>query len=91
MLSTVIFGALFGIAWAAAGYAFTGGQRDFSSVSLIVPSKYEVLVEHKFAQQARDILGSAGLGAGATGPGFSTPGYAGSPSDGATPPPASQI
>ncbi len=91
VLSTVIFGALFGIAWAAAGYAITGGHRDFSSVSLIVPSKYEVLVEHKFAQQARDILGASGLGAGATGPGFSTPGYAGSPADGAAPPPANQI
>ena len=91
VLSTVLFGALFGIAWAAAGYAITGGQRDFSSVSLIVPSKYEVLVEHKFAQQARDILGGAGLGAGAAGPGFSTPGYAGSPADGATPPPANRI
>jgi hypothetical protein len=62
VLSTVLFGALFGLAWAAGTYALTGGQRDFSSVSLIVPSKYEVLVEHKFAQQARDILGGAGLG-----------------------------
>ena len=31
-----------------------------------MPSKYEVLVEHKFAQQARDILGGAGLGGAAT-------------------------
>jgi hypothetical protein len=62
VLSTVLFGALFGLAWAAGTYALTGGQRDFSSVSLIVPSKYEVLVEHKFAQQARDILGGPGLG-----------------------------
>jgi hypothetical protein len=91
VLSTVVFGALFGVAWAAAGYGLTGGQRDFSSVSLIVPSKYEVLVEHKFAQQARDILGSSGLGAGTSGPGFSTPGYAGSPADGATPPPTNRI
>jgi len=62
VLSTVLFGALFGVAWAAGTYALTGGQRDFSSVSLIVPSKYEVLVEHKFAQQARDILGGSGPG-----------------------------
>jgi hypothetical protein len=62
VLSTVLFGALFGLAWAAGTYALTGGQRDFSSVSLIVPSKYEVLVEHKFAQQARDIIGGSGLG-----------------------------
>jgi hypothetical protein len=72
VLSTVIFGALFGLAWAAVTYALTGGRRDFSSVSLIVPSKYEVLVEHKLAQQAREILGSGGLGAA----GYATPGYA---------------
>ena len=92
VLSTVVFGALFGLAWAAAGYAFTGGQRDFSSVSQIVPSKYEVLVEHKFAQQAREILGSGlggGLGGGAA---YGPTGYAGSPADGgSTPPPANQI
>ncbi len=80
VLSTVLFGALFGLAWAAGTYALTGGQRDFSSVSLIVPSKYEVLVEHKFAQQARDILGGAGLG-GASHGYVPTPGYA---SDGQT-------
>ena len=80
VLSTVLFGALFGLAWAAGTYALTGGQRDFSSVSLIVPSKYEVLVEHKFAQQARDILGGAGLG-GASHGYVPTAGYA---SDGQT-------
>ena len=75
VLATVLFGALFGLAWAAGTYALTGGQRDFSSVSLIVPSKYEVLVEHKFAQQARDILGGAGLG-GASHGYVPTAGYA---------------
>ncbi|MDQ2796076.1 MAG: hypothetical protein M3Y06_02770, partial [Actinomycetota bacterium] len=48
--------------------SLTGGRRDFSSVSLTVPSKYEVLVEHKHAQRAREILGAGGLG--------SIPGYA---------------
>lgn len=61
VLSTTIFGAIFGAIWGAITYAATSGHRDFSSVSLIVPSKYEVLVEHRFAQQARDILGPAGL------------------------------
>jgi hypothetical protein len=87
VLSTVLFGALFGLAWAAGTYALTGGQRDFSSVSLIVPSKYEVLVEHKFAQQAREILGGAGLG----GPSYGyvpTGGYA-SDAPGSQPPPSS--
>jgi hypothetical protein len=50
------FGALFGIVWAAVGYAFTRGQRDFSSVTSVVATKYEVLVEHKVAAQARELL-----------------------------------
>lgn len=61
VLSTVVFGAIFGMVWGAITYAATGGHRDFSSVSQIVPSKYEVLVEHKFAQQAREILTAAGV------------------------------
>ena len=87
VLSTVLFGALFGLAWAAGTYALTGGQRDFSSVSLIVPSQYEVLVEHKFAQQARDILGGAGPG-GASHGYVPTAGYATDAPGGSRPPPA---
>lgn len=60
-LSTMVFGAIFGAVWAAIGYAMARGQRDFTSVSQVVPSRFEVLVEHKFAQQAREILTSAGL------------------------------
>ncbi|WP_435742323.1 general stress protein [Nocardioides sp. SYSU DS0663] len=57
LLSTVIFGALFGLIWALAGYAATRGRRDFSSVAQIVATRYEVLVEHKVAAQARELLG----------------------------------
>ena len=56
VLSTVLFGALFGVIWALAGYAATRGHRDFSSVTSVVATKYEVLVEHKVAQQARELL-----------------------------------
>ena len=56
ILSTVAFGALFGIIWALVGYAATRGQRDFSSVSRIVATRYEVLVEHKHAVQGRELL-----------------------------------
>jgi hypothetical protein len=56
IVSTVIFGALFGLVWALIGYAATRGQRDFSSVSQVVATRYEVLVEHKFAEQARAML-----------------------------------
>ena len=47
ILSTVLFGALFGMIFALVGYALTRGQRDFSSVTSVVATKYEVLVEHK--------------------------------------------
>ena len=56
IVSTAIFGALFGLIWALVGYAATRGQRDFTSVSQVVATRYEVLVEHKFAEQGRTLL-----------------------------------
>ena len=56
LLSTAFFGATFGLVWALIGYAFTRGQRDFSSITQVVATKYEVLVEHKHAAQARGLL-----------------------------------
>jgi hypothetical protein len=56
VLLTVAFGAVFGLVWALIGYAFTGGNRDFTSVMQVVATQYEVLVEHKFAAQARELL-----------------------------------
>ncbi len=56
ILSTALFGALFGLIWALVGYAATRGRRDFSSVSMIVATKYEVLVEHKHAARGRELL-----------------------------------
>ena len=52
----MLFGALFGVIFALVGYAFTRGQRDFSSVTAVVATKYEVLVEHKSAAEARELL-----------------------------------
>jgi len=56
IISTMLFGALFGVIWALVGYAMTRGQRDFSSVTQVVATRYEVLVEHKVAAQARELL-----------------------------------
>lgn len=58
IITIVIFGALFGLIWSQAGYSTLtgGGTRDFSSVSQVVATKYEVLVEHKFADRARELL-----------------------------------
>jgi LytS/YehU family sensor histidine kinase len=56
IVATMVIGALFGVIWALVGYSLTRGQRDFSSVSSIVATRYEVLVEHKLATQGRELL-----------------------------------
>lgn len=56
MLSTMIIGAFFGLVWGWLGYKATGGQRDFTSVSQVVATRYEVLVEHRHVRQARELL-----------------------------------
>lgn len=56
LLSTVLLGIVFGLVWSLIGYGATRGTRDFSSVKVVVPTKYEVLVEHKVAARARELL-----------------------------------
>jgi hypothetical protein len=56
IISTMLIGALFGVIWALVGYAATRGQRDFSSITSVVATRYEVLVEHKVAAEARELL-----------------------------------
>jgi hypothetical protein len=62
VLSTVLFGALFGLVWALIGYGATRGRRDFTSVTQVVATRYEVLVEHRLAEQARELLARMELG-----------------------------
>ena len=66
ILGTMVFGAVFGLVWALAGYAATRGRRDFTSVTQVVATRYEVLVEHKYADQGRQLL--AQNDQGSTGP-----------------------
>ena len=56
VVTGVLFGVMFGIAMGVAGYAATGGQRDFTSVSQVIATRYEVLVEHKLLAQAQEML-----------------------------------
>jgi hypothetical protein len=61
LVAAAVYGAVFGLIWSLVGYAFTRGARDFSSVSQVVATKYEVFCEHKVAQQGREILAAAGI------------------------------
>jgi hypothetical protein len=56
IVTTGLFGVLFGVVWALLGYAATRGQRDFSSVRIVVATRYEVLVEHKLLARAQELL-----------------------------------
>lgn len=56
VLSTALFGLLFGVIWALIGYAATRGRRDFTSITQVVATRYEVLVEHKHASRGRELL-----------------------------------
>jgi hypothetical protein len=58
VIATPLLGALFGLAWSQLGFvaATRGGTRDFSSVSQVVATNYEVVVEHTLAERARELL-----------------------------------
>ncbi|MBO1765407.1 MULTISPECIES: general stress protein [Allobranchiibius] len=62
IIGGILFGAFFGLVYAAVGYSMSQGRRDFTSVSTIVATRYEVLVEHKFAEQGRDLLSQLDAG-----------------------------
>jgi hypothetical protein len=60
LLTTPLLGALFGLIWSQLGFrlATRNGARDFASVSRLVASEYEVIVEHNYAALAHRILAS---------------------------------
>jgi hypothetical protein len=52
----MLLGLFWGLLMALVGYAATGGHRDFTSVTQVVATRYEVLTEHNVAEQARELL-----------------------------------
>ena len=62
VISSVLMGIVFFTVWSVIGYAMTGGKRDFTSMTATIPMQYELLVEHKHAEQARQILAETGAG-----------------------------
>jgi hypothetical protein len=56
LLWGLLFGALGGALLSVAAYALTGGRRDFVSVSQLVAERYDVTVDARTADDARQIL-----------------------------------
>jgi hypothetical protein len=61
LLTGVVLGAIFGMAFGAIGYAQLGGRRDFTSRTAVVATTYDVLCDHKFAEEARNHLAKLAL------------------------------
>jgi uncharacterized membrane protein len=56
VLTGLALGVVFGMVWALFGYWATRGQRDFSSVTRVVATRYEVLVEHSLLARGQELL-----------------------------------
>src|SRR3954470_12236288 len=73
VLAGALFGAGFSVIFGLIAYSLTGGRRDFSSVSQVVATEYEVLCMPEQAGRAREFLGrlraEGGPGPSAPGPG----------------------
>ena len=48
-LSYIFLGLAFGVVWGVLGYAMTGGRRDFTSITQVVATRYEVLLRVDYA------------------------------------------
>lgn len=62
ILTGLVSGILFGVVFAAAGYAASRGRRDFTSASQIVAGRYDVLCQPRNAEKARELLGKLAMG-----------------------------
>lgn len=56
ILIALLIGISISVIMQGIAYALSGGRRDFNSVTQTIATKYEILSEHKVAQQARDLL-----------------------------------
>ncbi|MBP2328730.1 hypothetical protein JOF56_009115 [Kibdelosporangium banguiense] len=52
----LIFGAVVGAIFGLIAYALQGGRRDFSSIRMMMPSRYEVQVDAEVADEATRLL-----------------------------------
>jgi hypothetical protein len=56
VLYGILIGAGLGAVFGVFGYAMTGGQRDFSSVSGMQAARYDVVADEEVAEEARRLL-----------------------------------
>ncbi|AWB83800.1 general stress protein [Corynebacterium liangguodongii] len=58
---SILIGAVFGLIFAAVGYALTGGKRDFASMTTIVAGRYDIICDPQSAPRARDMIAEMGF------------------------------
>jgi hypothetical protein len=56
LIGALGIGILIGLMMSVLSYLAERGRRDFTSVSQIMATRYELLCEHKFASQAREAI-----------------------------------
>ncbi len=61
VVTGLLIGLVFGALFAAAGYAASRGQRDFTSTNKVVASRYDIMCDPAFAEQARTLLARLSL------------------------------
>jgi hypothetical protein len=84
ILAAVLLGAGFGMLFGIVSYAINRRRRDFTSMTQVLASSYQVIVEPEFANRARNLINPDAVPAVPVhGAGFAPP--AAHPSD---PPPA---
>ncbi|MGH3365580.1 MAG: general stress protein [Nocardioidaceae bacterium] len=58
---SALLGAVLGALTGGIGHSMTGGRRDFSSRTSVVPTSYEILCQHQHAEHARNLLAKLAL------------------------------
>lgn len=61
LLTGLVLGGLFGMAFGAIGYGQLRGSRDFTSRTSVVATTYDVLCDFKYAEEARNHLAKLAL------------------------------
>lgn len=62
LVPSVLIGGIFGVVFGLVSYAFSRGNRDFTSSSQVVAGRYALLCEVSHAYNARQLLRQARLG-----------------------------